>query len=62
MWHRVDASALGDWFHEGDARDVGRPALTLGVGKNLNADGQGRYFLLGSDLFRLLGKLEPSKP
>ena len=35
--------------------------LTLGVGRNLNVSGDGSYLLLGSDLFRLLGRLEPGK-
>lgn len=35
--------------------------LTLGAGKNLSAARDSTYFLLGSDLFRLLGSLEPNK-
>jgi hypothetical protein len=35
--------------------------LTLGIGKNLSISGNNTYYLLGSDLFRLLGSLEPNK-
>jgi hypothetical protein len=35
--------------------------LTLGAGKNLSTARDNTYFLLGSDLFRLLGSLEPNK-
>jgi len=35
--------------------------LTLGIGQNLSVSDNKTYYLLGSDLFRLLGTLEPGK-